>query len=176
LTGGLTHADISAKCKSNFGFNVSNHQLTQFYKQHVVKHLTKLRKRAVDTAAGYVEEAAKDPGQFTAAALDALEAKTMSACFDPLTSPKELKVYMELLVRWQEQRLRAEEIKLKLRRLNMLERRQKKLQAVLEMESKLSSDEVAQRCRLIFKKNGFESNPRRIEETPEGLRLPSISP
>jgi hypothetical protein len=62
-----------------------------------------------------------------------------------------LKVYLELLLRWQEQKIREEANELKLRRLEMLERRQAKLEETIS-NSRLSSEEVAERCRLIFRR------------------------
>jgi len=164
LTHGVSYADIQKNIKKRFGFYISTSAIAQFYKNHVVEHLTAIRARAVNVAAGYLNESLKAPAAFTAATMDALEAKAMQAALNPKTSPRELKVYLELVLRWQEARIRAEEVQLKLRRLRMLERKQRKLEAVFSAESKLTSDEVANRCRLIFKSNG-ESKTENDDET-----------
>ena len=178
LTEGLSYEDIEKKIKRGFGFSISGSAIAQFYKQHIVKHLTSRRQRAVDVAMGYVEEAEKTPAQFATAAMDALQVKLVKASFDPTVSAKELKIYSELLLRWSEQKLRAQEVQLKMRRVQLLERRQKKLEAVFSMESKLNSDEVAQRVRLIFKQNGHdEPTTNNNEETPiQDQRLPALPP
>jgi hypothetical protein len=179
LTQNVSYEDIRQKIKKSFGFEISGSAIAQFYKNHVVEHLAAIRARAVNVAAGYVTESTKSPAEFTAATVDALEAKAMQAALDPSTTPKDLKVYLDLVCRWQELRLRGQEVAIQLRKLRMLERKQRKLEAVLSVESTLTSDEVAKRCRLIFKQNGeSEPKPEAIQEEPidSQSRLPSITP
>jgi len=173
LTHSLTYFDIQKKIEAEFAIKISTSAIAQFYKNHVIEHLVKIRERAVNVAAGYLNESLKAPAAFTAATMDALEAKAMQVALDPKTGSKELKIYLELVLRWQETRLRAEEVELKLRRLRMLERKQKKLEAVFSVESRLTSDEVAERCRLIFKQNG-EVEPK--TETEDKTLFPAVSP
>jgi hypothetical protein len=176
LTYGVSYSEIQKRIQKEFGFDISPSAIAQFYKNHVIDHLATIRARAVNIAVGYIDESSKAPGQFTAATMDALEAKAMQAALDPATTPKDLKVYLELVLRWQETRLRAEEVQLKLRRLKILERKQKKLEAMFSVESRLSSDEVAERCRIIFKQNGeLEQQPTNNQETSASQQL-SVTP
>jgi hypothetical protein len=178
LTEGITYADIQKRIQKSFGFYVSGSAIAQFYKNHVIEHLAAIRARAVNVAAGYITESQKSPAEFTAATVDALEAKAMQAALNPNTTPKDLKIYLELVCRWQELRLRGQEVAIQMRKLKMLERKQRKLEAVLSIESTLTSDEVAKRCRLIFKQNGEpETKPEIIQsEVPESQQLPAIPP
>ena len=165
LTHGVSYEDIRKSIKRKFNVNTSTSAIAQFYKNHVVEHLTAIRARAVNVAAGYLSESVKAPAAFTAATMDALETKAMQAALNPKTNPKDLRVYLELVLRWQEMRIRAEQVQIQLRRLRMLERKQKKLEAIFSVESKLSSDEVAERCRLIFRHNGeIETKSENDEE------------
>src|SRR5262245_56287971 len=152
LLGRFSYRENRRKLKEELGVDTHLAAISKFYKRNVLQHVLRMREQAVYMAAGYSEEALKSPGRFTSATMDALEAKAMTACFDPSTSPKDLKVYLELLLRWQEQKIREEANQLKLRRLEMLERRQAKLEETIT-NSRLSSEEVAERCRLIFKHN-----------------------
>ena len=172
LTQGVTYSDVKRKIKSTFGFTISTGAIAQFYKNNVGKYLGALRERAVNVAAGYIAASQGSPTEFTLATVDALEAKTMQAALNPQTDPKELKIYLDLICRWQELRLRSQEIAIQLRRLKMLERKQKRLEAIFTVESKLSSDEVAKRCRIIFQQNGeLEST----SETKAEKLLPGFS-
>jgi hypothetical protein len=152
LTYKMSYDQIVQKLNETYGIKTTRPALGKFFKKNVVAHLIRLRERAVATAAGYMDEADRFPGKFSKATMDALEVKAMSACFDPSTNPKELKIFLDLLLRWQEQKIREESIQLKLRRLEILERKNEKLEAVFN--SRLTSEEVAERCRLIFKYNG----------------------
>jgi hypothetical protein len=176
LTQNVSYREIRQKIKKSFGFDISGSAIAQFYKNHVIQHLAAIRARAVNVAAGYVTESTKSPAEFTAATVDALEAKAMQAALDPATTPKDLKVYLDLVCRWQELRLRGQEVAIQLRKLRMLERKQRKLEAVLSGESNLTSDEVARRCRIIFKQNGeTEPKPETVQEqfleTPRELSI-----
>jgi len=165
LTPDMTYTEIRHRVQRAFHFDVSDYSISQFYKNHVVEHLAAIRARAVNVAAGYIRETLGSPAEFTAATVDALEAKAMQAALDPSTNPKQLKIYLELVCRWQELRLRSQEVQIQLRRLKLLERKQKRLEVVLTAESNLSSDEVAKRCRLIFKQNGeIEPKPEQIDK------------
>jgi len=175
LTGGLTRDAICKKLKREFKIDVSTYSLGEFYKNHVIKYLTEIRGRAVEVAAGYADDTVNRPGRFTAAAIDALEQKAMESAFDPQMKPKDLKVFVDIVIRWHELRIRADQVQLQLRRLKMLERKQKKLEAVLDVESKLSSDQVAERIRLIFKQNGDTQPEQKNQETSIPDRLPHLT-
>jgi hypothetical protein len=167
LTHDLSYGDITARIKKSFGIVTNRTAVGQFYKNHVVEHLAAIRARAVNVAAGYVAASQGAPAEFTAATVDALEAKAMQAALDPSTSPKELKIYLELVCRWQELRLRTQEVGIQLRKLKILERKQRKLEATLAADSELTSDEVAARCRLIFQSNGeAKTNGHKPAELP----------
>jgi hypothetical protein len=172
LTRGLTYPMIVKKIKREFKIDVSHGIVCEFYKNHVIEYLTEIRNRAVEVAAGYVDDTVNRPGKFTAAAIDALEQRAMEASLDPNVHPKDLKVYVDIVIRWHELRIRADQVQLQLKRLKMLERKQKKLEAVLDVESKLNSDEVAQRVRLIFKQNG-ENKDKHETSIPD--RLPPLT-
>jgi hypothetical protein len=176
LTHGVSYWEIKKKIKKAFGFDISTSAIAQFYKNHIIEHLSAIRARAVNVAAGYVTESTKSPAQFTAATIDALEAKAMQAALNPNTTAKDLKIYLELVCRWQELRLRCQEVAIQQRKLRILERKQKKMEAVLNVESQLSSDEIAERCRVIFKHNGeLETKSENNKETSVP-RLPAITP
>ena len=176
LLAGLSGPAISKKIREEFGFGASVDTINNFYSKYVVQHLAAIRARAVNVAAGYIDAAGKSPAQFTAATMDALEAKAMQACFDPNTKSKDLKVYLDLVCRWHELRLRSDQIALQLKRLKLLERKQKKLEAVLSVESSLTSDEVAERCRIIFKRNGIEPKYKDQEELAVEKHLSDLTP
>lgn len=152
LLSTLTYEQILVKLKSEFDVTATRLALSKFYKIWVLPHLFRRRQAAVEMAAGYTDQVRKYPGNFTQATMDALEHKAMAACFDGSTSPKDLKIFLDLLLRWQEQKLREQQIELKLKRLEHLESKQKKAEEIFS--SKLSPQEKAERCRLIFKQNG----------------------
>ena len=176
LTPSLSYAEVKDRLEKHYAIRTNISAIGQFYKNHVVEHLAAIRARAVNVAAGYITESTRSPAEFTAATVDALEAKAMQAALSPDTTAKDLKIYLELVCRWQELRLRSQEVAIQLRKLKLLERKQRKLEAVLSVESTLSSDEVAKRCRIIFKQNG-ESKPEIYEqEIPQESRLPALPP
>ena len=151
LTKNIRYDDIVELMWTNFKIKTNTTAVSKYYSENVVQHVLAMRERAVEMATGYAN-AIRLPVQFSSAAMDALEAKAMQASFDPSTTPKDLKILLDLMLRWQEQKIRAEQLRFNLRRMDMLERKQAKLLEV--MESKLTPEEVAERCRAIFKQNG----------------------
>jgi hypothetical protein len=59
----------------------------------------------------------RSPGKFSPVTMDSLEVRAMTAALDPSTDLKELKIYLELLLRWQQQKVAEEQVNLKLHRL-----------------------------------------------------------
>jgi hypothetical protein len=148
----LNYKDIVKKLRDELGIQTYPAALSRFYKAHVVPYLIRMREQAAYVAAGYAEEMQKTPARFSEATMDALEQRAMQACFDPDTSPKNLKILIDLLLRREEQKLKEQANDLKFRRLEFLEKRQKKLEQVFK--SRLSNEEVAARCRVIFWQSG----------------------
>jgi hypothetical protein len=170
LTHGVRYSEIKARLKRSYGINTNTSAIGQFYKNHVVQHLAAIRARAVNVAAGYIHETQQNPAEFTAATADALEAKAMQVALDPHTDARELKIYLELVCRWQELKLRAQEVLIQQKKLKLLEKKQRKLEAVLVADSTLTPDEIANRCRMIFKANGKDAEhylPQKAERLAE---------
>jgi len=159
LMGPNTYGQIVVMLREKYEISATQRQVSNFFHDHVVGTMIQLRRQAVASALGYNEEVERAPAGFTRATFDALEQRAMRACFDTNTNLKDLKVFLEVLLRWQEQKIRLEQIQLKLRRIEMLEKKQKKLEDVFN--SKLSSEEIAERCRSIFKQNGSVTIPPR---------------
>lgn len=161
----LSYFQIMQNIKHEWKMRCGVRRLQKFYAEHVMPYLIKMRERAMMIATGY-KNAMRLPASFHAVTMDALEHKAMSVCLNPGSSPKEMKVYLDLVMRWQEQKIRNEEVSLKLRRLTLLEEKQKRLEDVFQ--SRLSAAEIAERCRSIFKQNGTNGQT----EVQEAERLP----
>jgi hypothetical protein len=106
LLGPLGYREIRRKLKEELGVSTSLPAISKFYRRNVLQHVIALRQQSVEKALRYKNETDKSLGHFSKAAFDAFEQKAVEACYDPSTSPKDLTVYLELLLRWQEQKIR----------------------------------------------------------------------
>jgi len=170
LSGKLSYRQIRQKLRDELNVSVQITAISKYFQRYVLPKMIEMRSRAVDVAGAYSFQAKKNPAEFSSVAMDALECRAMEAILNRDLPAKELKTFLDLLLRWQEQRLKGQSNDLKLRRLLFLERRQRKIEAVLK--SPLPSAEVAERCRLIFRQNGAEppGDPKQLqagEEIPD---------
>src|SRR5262249_5192692 len=108
LLGPYSYREVRRKLKAELGVSTSLPAISKFYRRHVLQHQIALRQQSIKKALGYTSETDKSK-----AAFDAFEQKAVEACYDPSTNPRDLKVYLELLLRWQEQKIReqANEVK-----------------------------------------------------------------
>jgi len=176
LCSAQSYQETCDKIWERFHIKIRRDKLCRYYRENVLGFVIERRRKSVDLALGYNEEIDRKPGKFTKAAMDALEQRAMQVTLDPNVSPKEIKIFLELVLRFQEKKIREDQILLKLRRLEMLEKKQKKLEVVFN--SRLTPQEVADRCRIIFKQNGSTNiNSRQTEErapaAPAGLDGPA---
>src|SRR5262249_654165 len=99
LLGPYSYREVRRKLKVELGVSTSLPAICKFYRRNILQHQIALHQQSVKEALGYKNESSD---HFSKAAFDALEQKAVEACYDPSTNPKDLTVYLKLLLRWQE--------------------------------------------------------------------------
>jgi hypothetical protein len=112
--------DVKERIFDEFGIKTSIASISKYYRRYCYQELVR-RREAVKEADVYNEEIEKHPGKFFKPTMDALAAKTWreASCKENAT-PKELKLYVDLVTKYQELKLKEVKVDIMLRRLQLL--------------------------------------------------------
>ncbi len=107
LLGGLPyHAArqrLSAAPPDGFGVSVSLSALSEFWQAVCAPALIARRKRAVSTAHEIAEEAARSPGRFDQATVDAIKQRAFELAIAPHSDPEDVRALFSLILKAREQ-------------------------------------------------------------------------
>ena len=117
---------------------------------HVATHVIREEPRQVNVANKIKKDIEKHQAH-TIMRTDALTERVHKIARDHNANPKHLKVYVDAIARLRTLGLAETDLNLKLRRLAMMERREKRAAKTLE-DNKLSPEQVARNLREIFQK------------------------
>lgn len=148
LLSGMPYHAARALVQKEFGVKCALSAYSSFWRDVCQPLLLKRRSQAVRTADDIASEAAKHPGQFDEATIDALKQKAFELSISPGAHPKDVKALFTLVIKARDQELKERDIEIKIRRLELLEKQADKAKEITQ--SKLSPQEKEQRYKEIF--------------------------
>jgi hypothetical protein len=157
LQPGLSLKDITVLVKKEFGIDVKAKALSNFYRTHVAAHLIVQRQQHIDVVCKVNDDLKKNPVEFVPATLDALKRLAWRLSNSDYPDAKILKIIYELVLRSEEQEIKKYSIRVKARRMDLLEKKQKQAEAAAQ-DSRLSDTEFADRMRQIFRRHESSNN------------------
>lgn len=131
LLSGIPYHEAKKLVEKEFGVRCSLSALSLFYGVCCQQHLIRRRDQAVNTANEVAEVAKKNPAQFDAATIDAIRQKAFELAISPMASAKDVKSLFMLISKNRDQELKAQQIELERRRVEMLERKLLAVQAAV---------------------------------------------
>jgi predicted O-linked N-acetylglucosamine transferase (SPINDLY family) len=105
LLDGMQYHQAQEVVAKEFGVRVSLRAFTPFWDLYCAPSLVQRRNRAVSTSEEIAAEAAKRPGQFDKATIDALKQKSFELAIKPNADPKEVKALFSLVLKAGDQSL-----------------------------------------------------------------------
>jgi hypothetical protein len=150
----LTYPDIADRIKKEWGLEVNNMALSNYYRTNIASYLISQRQRNIDVVTKVNSDLAKNPAEFVPASLDSLKRMAWMLSNDPSPDPKAIKIVFELILRFGEQDLRRNALAVKLRKIYLLERKAAAAEDAAR-DTKLSDSDFADRMRRIFKQNAL---------------------
>ena len=149
LTPGLTYEAVKKMVFEEFNVSTSSRALGVFYQSYVGPYILERRRQAVGLAKEVGDEIKRAPGEFTQTTIDALEQKAFELAQNPMVNPKDVKSIFTLVLKSRDQSLKEKDIEIKLRKLELLEERQKKAEATLA-DGSIDAAQREQRMKEIF--------------------------
>jgi len=114
LLGGMDYRKARLLLKKEFGVATSDAALSRFYSEVCSAALLARRQRAVSTAEEIAGEAAKHPGKFDQATIDAIKQKAFELSISPQSSSKDVKALFSLVLKSRDQELSEKQLLLDL--------------------------------------------------------------
>lgn len=121
LLAGMPYHEAQKLVEKEFGIRCSLSAFSGFYSVCCQQHLLRRRDQAVSTANEVAAMAEKNPGQFDTATIDAIRQKAFELAISPAASAKDVKALFSLITKTRDQELKAQQIELERRRVEMLE-------------------------------------------------------
>ena len=148
MLSGLPYHKVKALLAEQFKVATTLSALSSFYQDFCSAALLAQRSRAVGVAEDIAAEAAKTPGRFDAATIDALKQKAFELAIQPLADPRDVKSIFSLVLKARDQDLEA-------RRIVVLEAKAQKADQAEQVErSDLTPEQKAARYKEIFGMGG----------------------
>lgn len=145
----LNYKQIVDKLKNECGVQTSRVALGVFYRKWVWPLMVERREHLVNFSENYSSEIKKNPGSFYCATLDALAQRGMRIAMDEETTPKELKLIIDTLIRLREQTLKEQKLEVYMKQIKLAEKRLKAAED-LAKQSQLTKEELVDKFRRIF--------------------------
>lgn len=155
----MTYAEVVVQLKEQFDVQCSIFAVQEFYRKYVYQELIRRRAESVREAGMRTEEIAKNPGDFIKPTMDALWEKAFLESRKPESSVKEMKIYVELLVRLKAQLLDERKVELMERRMVQLERKTAALEKEANKKPRLTDQEFMEKMRTVLKGEKLPSTP-----------------
>lgn len=131
LTPSLSYKAVRELCGAEFGIYPSNSQLSRFYQSYVGAEVIARRQRAVKFSEEVGADLEQSPGNFDRVTIDALRRKALALAEAPMTKTDDIKAIFSLVLKARDQDQKDTELKMKLRRLEALERQEQEAKGIL---------------------------------------------
>lgn len=149
LLGGLSYERVKGLLKKEHKISTSISALSAYYDGHVIPLRLQQRSRAVAAAQSLATEAEKSPTPWDAALLDRLKEMALVIMDRPGAKASDVANLVGLFLQSRQQDLKQQDIKLKERRLVLLEKQATKAKETLG-DGKLSKEEKLAKINEIF--------------------------
>jgi hypothetical protein len=143
LTPGLSYEVVKKMVLDEFNTSTSARALSSFYQSYVAAYLIQRRAQAVGVAKELHGDMEKTPGKFDEATIDALSQKAFEFAQNPMVDPRDVKQLFSLVLKARDQSLKEQDISIKLRRLELLEK---------------SSTQAKEKLTALTKKGGLSAD------------------
>jgi hypothetical protein len=171
-TPNLYVPEIQEMIRKKWGMQVSKNAITKFYQRIVAPILIEQRRHNVALAAKINNDVKRKPGEFNSATLDLWEQMSLRLAVDPAKNYRQIKILGDLILRAHEQHIRSKAIEWKIRKLALLEKKEKEAQATVQ-DPKLTEKEVADRLRNIFQRTQLTLNGAKNGESEKPSQIPA---
>jgi hypothetical protein len=132
MLSGLPYHAVQHQIQKEFNLAVSFNCLTKFWNAVCSPALLLRRRRAAGLADDVATEAEKQPGRFDAATIDALKQRAFELAVAPQSNPADVKALFGLVLEARGQDLKQQDVAIKLRRLEVIERQAAEAKSKLE--------------------------------------------
>ncbi len=122
ILGRVPYRTIVERMRDVYGVETSIRAISSYWTKWGAEHWKARRADALQMARDVVADAAANPGQFSAAALEAIEQKVFALALDPESSSKEVKSLAQILMQRGDQDIRRGELALKAKAQERAER------------------------------------------------------
>jgi len=146
LLAGMPYHAVAALVAKEFGVKTSVAALSRFWSGACQQALIARRARAAGAASAVAEEAARHPGQFDAATIDAIKQKAFELLISPAAKPSDVKALAGLMLKARDQDLES-------RRVALLEQRARQAEEAsgVVADKALTDEQKQSRLREIFR-------------------------
>jgi len=117
ILGRVSYRQIVERMRDLYQVETSIRSISEYWRKYGAEHWKVRRQGALQMARDVVAEAQSHPGEFSEAAVAALEEKVFALAMDPEGSVAELKGIVTLLIKRQDQEMRRRDLELSRERL-----------------------------------------------------------
>ena len=150
--------DVKERIFDEFGIKTSIASISKYFQRYCYQEL--IRRREADVCN---EEIEKHRGKFFEPTMDALAAKTWREARKENATPKELKLYVDLVSKYQELKLKEMKLDIMLRQLRLLEKKAAALEKSMQ-KARLSDEQFLEKMRVVLKGEAATSNGQPLLE------------
>jgi len=151
LLGGMPYHVVGPLIEKEYGVKVSKNVLMRFWQTVCEPMLLVKRRRAVQTSEAIADEAKARPGQFNAAAIDALQQKAFELMISPQADARDVHDLFSLVLKAQAQEMDKSQLALDERRIKLLEERASQAELAREVvESDETPEQQQAKLKQIF--------------------------
>ena len=135
--------------KKEWNVETSIRSISLYYHRTVALEILEQRDKTAGVTAEINKQIGKAPADYAKAILDTLGRKSVEQTNDPAAHPKVIDIWVSMFAKIQEQEIRKRALKIKERRIRMLERRDAEARETMQ-NSKLTDAEKAAGIYRIF--------------------------
>jgi len=121
LMSGMSYAAVREELESKHGIATSSTALHNYYHDKLTPELLRRRALALQAAESVASEAQRTPGQWDAAAIEALKQRVFELTLKPGSDPQEIRALFTLVLKARDQDQKTAALDLEDRRVKLLE-------------------------------------------------------
>ena len=150
-SGNMPYQKICKQMMDQWGVRTWPTSLSVYFHRTVAHEILEQRDKTAGVTAEINKEISKKPADYAKAIVDTLGRKSVETTNSPDAHPKVIKVWVDLYCKLEELELRKRIIKVKEKRIRLLERQAQEAQKTAQ-DSNLTDEEKAERWHQIFKR------------------------
>jgi hypothetical protein len=149
LKSSVSYQEIVKRMQDQWEIKTWPHSLSVYYHRVIADEILEQRDKIAGVTETLNKEITRKPEDYARAIVDTLGRKSVELTNNPAAHPKVIKVWVDLFCKTQEQEIRKRIIKVKERRIRLLEKQAAEARETAE-DSQLSAEQRAERIRRIF--------------------------